>query len=135
METLASDRADIWYLESNTALLDLNFYGSLLDADERFRQEKLRTTEGRCAFTVAHAFCRIILSKYSPVRPKDCIFRHNRFGRPEIANQHDSNRLRFSLSRSRGLIACAIRQDYEVGVDVEIVRDSKLSDIADRYFN
>jgi 4'-phosphopantetheinyl transferase len=54
-------------------------------------------------------------------------------GRPEIAAPALEPRLRFSLSHTRGIVACAIAREIDVGFDVEdLSRDAPL-EVAERF--
>jgi len=61
---------------------------------------------------------RETLSRYAPVAPEDWRFRTGEHGKPEIA-QPAQARLRFNLSHSDRLVACAVTLDHDIGVDVE----------------
>jgi 4'-phosphopantetheinyl transferase len=70
-------------------------------------------------FEVAHALVRQALSQYADVAARDWSFETNRWGRPEIAGPARAQRFTFSLSHTRGLVACVIAAGVECGVDVE----------------
>jgi 4'-phosphopantetheinyl transferase len=91
---------------------------ALLDADERARMTRLRRREDARRYLFAHALARTTLTRYAPdVAPESWSFRANPSGRPEIAGVPSS--LRFNLSHTAGLVACAVSRGREVGVDVE----------------
>jgi 4'-phosphopantetheinyl transferase len=92
---------------------------AMLSDDERARLERLRREPDRRAFLVAHALVRSTLSRYAEVPPHDWTFATNRWGRPEIAGPGGGAALRFSLSHTSGLVACAVALDCDCGVDVE----------------
>ena len=46
-------------------------------------------------------------------------FQRNTYGRPGIQGGISDARLRFNLSHTRGLSACAVTQDFDIGIDVE----------------
>jgi 4'-phosphopantetheinyl transferase len=57
-------------------------------------------------------------------------------GRPELAGSAADSGMRFNLSHTRGLVACAIAQTCDVGVDVEQVsRKVELLGVAARVFS
>jgi 4'-phosphopantetheinyl transferase len=92
---------------------------AMLSDDERARLARLRREPDRRAFLVAHALVRSALSRYAGVPPEGWTFATNRWGRPEVAGPGAGPALRFSLSHTSGLVACAVALDCDCGVDVE----------------
>ena len=91
----------------------------LLDAQEIERHQRLIRESDRHLFLVAHALLRRVLSRYADIAPQDWSFTANRWGRPEISGRLPAPRLRFSLSHTNGLVACAVGLACECGVDAE----------------
>lgn len=109
-------------------------YSALLDAEERERLSRYRFERDRRRFVISHALVRAALSEFADISPAAWRFRKNRSGRPEIENPL-SLPLRFSLSHTRDLIACAVSRALEVGIDVEAVEDSNdVAALAERAF-
>lgn len=80
--------------------------------------------------------CRTVLSRYAGVGPADWRFSRNAHGRPEIAGPPARSRLRFNLSGTRGMTACAVTLEAAAGIDVEdATRDRPSDGVADRYFS
>jgi 4'-phosphopantetheinyl transferase len=92
---------------------------AMLSDDERERLARLRRESDRRAFLAAHALVRSALSRYAEVPPEGWTFTANHWGRPEIAGPGAVPALRFSLSHTSGLTACAVALDRDCGVDVE----------------
>ena len=108
---------------------------SLLGPDERSRGERFHLERARNAFVLAHAFMRLILSRYERVRPDSWRFACGAWGKPQISGPIETS-LRFNLSHTRGLVACAVTRDREVGVDVERLEPiTEMSMLADRFFS
>lgn len=86
---------------------------------------------------ITRALCRTTLSRYARVRPEEWRFLHNAHGRPEISEPSLGGRLRFNLSATRGLFACAVTSELDAGIDVEdagaAIRD--YGALADRFFS
>lgn len=89
----------------------------LLDADELARADRFRFDRDRMTFVAAHALVRRTLSQVEPMAPDAWRFVANEHGRPEVAAPGPT--LRFNLSHTRGLVACAVTRRADVGVDVE----------------
>jgi len=133
-----SDTVDIWYVLPdairNPDLLE--GYKGLLSADETARYQRFWFDRDRHLHLVAWALVRTTLSRYAGISPEAWEFRINRYGRPEIAGPGDTPPLRFNLSHTRGLIACIVATELDVGVDVEDRRrDTQGPEIARRYFS
>lgn len=91
---------------------------ALLSVDERTRYQRFRCVQAAHQYLVAHGMLRSLLSRYADVKPADWQFVYGDHGRPEIAN-HLPVRLRFNLTHTDGLIACAVSQDRTCGIDAE----------------
>lgn len=90
---------------------------SLLDADEHDRHARLVFKRDRDAYLGAHALLRGALALHTGVEPAAWRFVRRRGEKPVAAP--DLPQLSFSLSHTRGLAACAVACDVDVGVDAE----------------
>lgn len=88
-----------------------------LDAGECARADRFRFERDRITFVVAHALVRHTLSRIEPLEPAAWRFSPTAAGRPEVASPVSA--LRFNLSHTEGLVACAVTRTADVGVDVE----------------
>jgi 4'-phosphopantetheinyl transferase len=95
---------------------------AMLDDGERARHLRFRFAEDRDAYLAAHALTRAVLARQLGVAPSALRFEHGPHGRPELAWPAPSPRLRFNLSHTRGLVACALALEHDIGVDVEHVQ-------------
>ncbi|MBI2567409.1 MAG: 4'-phosphopantetheinyl transferase superfamily protein [Candidatus Schekmanbacteria bacterium] len=131
---------DVWLLAPDApAAADarmLSYCERLLSSDERDRRDRFHFQRHRHQFLVSHALVRTTLSRYSHVEPERWEFSTNAHGRPEIAVPCQSPPLRFNLSHTDGLIACAVALAVDVGVDVEdATRSTAVAAIARRSFS
>lgn len=92
----------------------------LLDAHESERAAGFNFDADRQAFIIAHAMRRLALGCALGVDPGDLQFGAGPHGRPLLLGA-DATTPSFSLTRSRGLVACAVG-NQRLGVDVEPVR-------------
>jgi phosphopantetheinyl transferase len=104
-----------------------------LSVEERARRNRLRLAVDRRDFTIAHDLLRRALSRYANVPPNDWRFAT----KPSIESIDPQLRtLSFSLSHTRGCVACAITSSAPIGLDVERIDQSQCAqEIADRYFS
>lgn len=90
-----------------------------LTPSEQERANDFRSREDRVQFVAAHAFLRAVLSRYLPDRePAEWDYVIGPYGRPELA-EPELRWLRFNLSHTGGLAACAVTRQLDCGVDVE----------------
>ncbi len=136
---LADDEVHVWltFPEEIRAPSLLARYHALLNPEEAAQQKRYHFERHRHQYLLTRALCRTLLSRYDPSHgPAEWRFEKNEYGRPHIAPEQNSANLRFNLSHTDGLIACAVVRGREVGVDCEdIKRGGDLISIADRYFS
>lgn len=108
-----------------------------LSIEERRRRDRLHFEVDRRDFTIAHDLLRRTLSEYSDLSPDKWRFTTNEYGKPLIEGTNPRlSSISFSLSHTRGFVACAITSGIPVGVDIESIDQSQLSQfVADRFFS
>jgi 4'-phosphopantetheinyl transferase len=120
---------------SAAALARLDSYKALMSSDEHERMARLVFDRDRRAFAITRGLVRTMLSRYAAVAPKDWRFIENVHGRPEILDRPSGTPdLRFNISHTDGLIACAVTIGREVGVDVEHTGRHLTYDVPGRFF-
>jgi 4'-phosphopantetheinyl transferase len=126
---------DLLFTANAAALANLDAYRSLMSPDEHERMARFVFERDRKAFLLTRALVRTTLSRYASVAPADWKFITNVHGRPEIVDRPAGvPDLRFNISHTDGLIACAVTIGREVGVDVEHIGRHLLHDVAGRHF-
>jgi 4'-phosphopantetheinyl transferase len=126
--SLPENEAHLWYVRTE-ALTDaalLAAFEAMLSDDERLAWQRFRFDEGRHIYLTSHGFLRCVLSRYAEVAPAAWVFQRNAWGKPELLIGPDSPHARlrslcFNLTHTRGLAACVVAWDREVGVDAEDV--------------
>jgi 4'-phosphopantetheinyl transferase len=93
----------------------------LLSEEERTRQLRFYFEHDRQTYLAAHALTRTVLSRLVGAPPASLCFELGPHGRPELRYPASQPALRFNLSHTRGLVACAVAIEADVGVDVEQV--------------
>lgn len=127
VDLVHSDSPDVWAQHQG--------YRALLSAEEHDRMARLVFERDRRRFLLTRVLVRTMLSRYAGVPPADWSFIANVHGRPEIVDRpHDVPDLRFNLSHTDGLIACAVTIGREIGVDVEHIGRRLTHDVAKRFF-
>ena len=93
----------------------------VLPAEELDRAGRFAFPKDRRLYVIARAHIRLVLSQYARVRPIDWRFRATTFGKPFIANQHESAPLCFSLSHTAGMVSSLVSRVEDSGIDTEHV--------------
>jgi phosphopantetheine--protein transferase-like protein len=128
----------IWYRKTiglHSAAVELADQN--LSIEERTRRDRLHFEVDRRDFTIAHDLLRRTLSQYSARSPAEWRFTTDEYGKPLIdgANPRLSS-ISFSLSHTRGYVACAIASGIPVGIDIELIDQSQPSQfVADKFFS
>ena len=107
---------------------------SLLSPEETARAERFHFDRHRRAFVLGRAALRALLASYLRVEPREVGFAYGPQGKPTLADPECS--LRFNVSNSGNLAACAFTSGCEIGVDVEQHRAlHDFENIARRFFS
>jgi 4'-phosphopantetheinyl transferase len=107
----------------------------LLSEPELARWRRFLVEDARLQYLVTRALVRTTLSKYVEVPAQAWQFETNTYGRPHISQPQALRGLRFNLSNTTGLVACAVSKDCEIGVDVEnFARTVDADDLAPSVF-
>jgi 4'-phosphopantetheinyl transferase len=103
----------------------------VLSADEHERAARLRFARDRRRFVVARGLLRTLLAERLGVGAAELEFDHGEQGKPRLRRETP---LRFNLSHSGSLLAIALCEGRELGVDVEKIRDDLAAEsIAGRF--
>ena len=108
-----------------------------LSTEERARRDRFQFAADRRDFTIAHDLLRRTLSSYANVPPPDWRFTTNEYGKPSIDSEdrHLAG-ISFSLTHTRGCVACGVTPGETLGVDIERAdRSLAVMEIADQYFS
>ncbi len=110
----------VWFVvpESIRTRSKLDYFQSILSAQERERWQRLHFDEDRHRYLISHAMVRELLSRYADMHPAEWQFETQAHGKPEIANVID-HPLRFNLTHTTGLAACIVHLDDDCGIDAE----------------
>jgi len=105
----------------------------LLDDAERARAARFAFERDRQAYVAAHALLRVALSQRAGGAPRDWRFAAAPLGKPYLLDPPRD--LRFSMTHARGMVAVALAEGFEIGVDVEPAnRRAESMKLARRFF-
>jgi 4'-phosphopantetheinyl transferase len=126
----------VGFIEGNDPRALLACFGTL-SVEEKRRAERFVFERDRIEFLVAHGLMRAALSRAMPaVDPSSWLINPDKDGRPYVAGPIEVGCLHFSLSHTKGCVACAVSPNEAIGIDVEECspRDG-LMEIAERNFS
>jgi 4'-phosphopantetheinyl transferase len=113
----------VWFVETG-ALFRLSARVSAAEAAlepaERERYHGYRHDADRLMFLAGRVMARALVARALGIAPGGWKWREGQRGRPEI--DAPDTALRFNLAHSAGLVACALANGRDVGVDVEYLR-------------
>jgi 4'-phosphopantetheinyl transferase len=95
---------------------------SLLDARERERIERLRFVRDQIRYAVSHLNVRRILGGYLQQHPADIGYSIGPFGRPCLLPDNSGRVIHFNLSHTQDFGLLAVTEDYQLGIDAEVIR-------------
>jgi 4'-phosphopantetheinyl transferase len=117
---LKNGEVEIW-LTSMAAVGEAlrQHYTQLLSAPEHARWQRFLVAGARDQYLIGRALLRTTLSRYADVPEEAWVFETNPYGCPFVAEPAAQRDLRFNLSHTDGLVACAVTRQDDIGVDVE----------------
>lgn len=113
----------VWYAETATMFPDADARSraeASIDPSDRARYESYRNDSDRAMFLAGRVMARALVGSALGVAPNAWRWREGSHGRPEV--DAPDTPIRFNLAHSAGLVACAIANGRDVGVDVEYLR-------------
>ena len=137
MTLLSANEVHVWLMEidepSRALLAD---WRRCLDSDELARADRFHFERDRIIYTAAHWLLRSALTEVGGLPTAAWRFATGPHGKPRIDAALGHDALSFNLSHTKGLVACAVTLQAEIGVDVELVEPRRSGlDIAEHYFS
>lgn len=130
-------RVDVWLARTESAR-DASFLErcrQVLSPREFESCSTFHREQDRCRALLSRVLLRETLSRHAPVCPQAWEFVVGTLGKPAIAAP-TGQRLRFNLSHTQNLVACAVTLDDEIGVDLEdATRTLDPLELAERVFS
>jgi len=115
-----SPRIDLWLMPLNGDAVDHHGrWLAGLDDAERVAHDRHAKDQDRILYAASHALTRYALSQRFDADPSHWRFSEGPHGKPRIAHPGPAIDPRFNLSHTPGLVAVAITDGLELGLDVE----------------
>ncbi|WP_176752843.1 4'-phosphopantetheinyl transferase superfamily protein [Nitrosospira sp. Nsp1] len=119
---LPAGTVHLWYVSIADTKIPFDHHLSILDEEERHRASRFHLDHDRVRFVLGRASLRCLLARYSDSDPALIQFEQNRYGKPFL--QYPASSVQFNVTHSGNYVFHAIAHGTEVGVDVEVIRDS-----------
>lgn len=129
---LSSQTVHIWQTRLIQSSQKLEFYQSILAADEIKRARRFKFERDQQAFVIARGTLRMILSNYLSLSPEQIQFKYSSHGKPSL--DHDPLLLHFNLSHTHEIAIYAIALQENIGIDIEYCREIEVISLAKRFF-
>ena len=126
----------VWGFSLEASDTKLDRLEDWLSAEERARAARFIHRQDQNRFTLAHGSLRALLASYVGGDPSALRFQTGATGKPALLDQYNHpHALRFNLSHSHGRMLIALRQEQDVGVDLEQIRDKvEVLKLAERFY-
>ena len=125
---------DLWIAPTvtNPDVASINHF-EIMSNEEKQKYRSLRLESSRRRFLVSRVLLRTALSHTAKekVDPRYWRYETNRYGKPFIATSVGLPRLNFSLSHSKDIAVVAICSTFDVGVDIESLDQTMITDPTD----
>lgn len=131
--TLRQREIHIWCAQLEQQARHLEHLGAVLSDDERTRARRYHFEKDRRQFSIRRGLLRMILGRYLCVEPARLRFACGPYGKPALVFP-GMPQLHFNLSHSDGLALYAVAWDYDLGIDVERIRDVNEAEQIAAYF-
>ncbi len=133
---LRESEAHVWRFYLDLPSDEVSRMDALLPSEELQRADRFRFKTDKDRYIARRGFLRNVLGRYLDIPPAQVNYSYNTFGKPLLANDDGSQKLRFNLAHSSGLALIAVTRGREIGVDIEQIRnDVEIEPLAERLFS
>ncbi len=130
----STDQVDLWLWRTDNPQRAKEAW-ELLSTEEQDRARRLRQQKHQIRFLCARMGLRHVLAWYLGCTPQEVCFRVGTNGKPRLAGEKGTA-IQFNLAHSGELAVLAVRERFEVGVDLEKVRRIfHLLPLGERFFS
>jgi 4'-phosphopantetheinyl transferase len=123
--TTKTPRVDVWIMPTGTIdpVIHRRLY-TRLDDRERAAHDRHAKEHDRLLYAAAHALKRYALLTQFDGAPTSWTFTENAYGKPRLSNPPDGTDPRFNLTHTPGLVAVAVSNGLDLGLDAEALDPS-----------
>lgn len=129
---LIDNQIHIWRAHLKQNSQQISELAELLNQQEQDRAERFKVEQARNNFIIARGTLRSLLAQYSRLDPKEIVFKQNNYGKLFL----EDDLLSFNISHSNDYALFIFAKNYQVGIDIEHVRDNfDFIAIAQKFFS
>lgn len=131
----------LWQTDLDRSVSDLSDFRLTLSPSERERADRFHFERDRKRFTAGRGVLREVLSRYLGCPPHTLQFQYNRYGKPRLVAQSESDndiarQIQFNVSHSANRALYGFTLCRSIGVDIEQTqRDISFIEIAEGMFS
>lgn len=133
---------DVWRLSLDAARLEEELslrseaQREVLATDELERASRFHFDRDRVRYVRCRTALRLLLARYLGSTAANIRFTYTTNGKPELAADQNSCRLRFNVSHSENMALIAVGVQDALGIDIEKVRpEVKTAELSERFFS
>ena len=133
---LNENEIHIWNIDLDHIRKSTSSITKILSEEEISRANKFHFESDKERFICNRGILRFFINTYTKIPLKTISYIQNDFGKPELSESLNDNRLNFNVSHSKNIFCLAFCRKEQVGIDTEIVKPiSNYMQIAERYFS
>ncbi|MFD1162101.1 4'-phosphopantetheinyl transferase family protein [Hwangdonia seohaensis] len=122
-----------WVVNVNYVTPIIENLKHLIDMDEKQKASKFRFKKDQNIFIIARGALRFLSAFYLNMDAKEIEFKYGEYGKPEYNFDSD---LKFNISHSGEIIVLSFVKNFEIGVDIEKIKDNfDVFEIASNFFS
>jgi 4'-phosphopantetheinyl transferase len=133
---LPADDIHIWCADLDQPASLVQSLKHTLSIDERMRAERFHFEKDRKRFIARRGILRTILGRYLNAEAGRLQFNYENNGKPALTDTFGNQPIHFNTSRSESLALFAFTRNYEIGVDIECIREiPEMHQIVENFFS
>lgn len=126
----------LWLVDFPLVREHLISLAGFLSPDDEARASRFLFPEDRERFILSRGALREILSRYLGHAPGEILFTYTRQGKPILAREIERRDISFNVSHTESLALIAIYDGRQIGVDVEMIDQNRMTTaVARRFFS
>jgi len=131
---LSAGQIHVWAFSLDRSSASHAHFAASLSVDERERAGRFRFDVHRDRFIVGRGVLRGVLGRYLGITADQIQFVYGSNGKPALSKGADE--IRFNLAHSRDLALLAVARNFDLGVDVELIRPiPDAAELVERFFS
>jgi 4'-phosphopantetheinyl transferase len=133
---LDEKEVQVWIIDLDQFIVKDDLINKILSDEELLRASKFHFKKDEKRFVSSRILLRVILGHYTNNPPATINFSHNQFGKPELIDEQNFQKINFNISHSQYFLCMAFAKNSPIGIDCEVVKPiEEYLAIAERHFS